>query len=57
MYFFLTHTDFGLTHKKVLLTTETQRKIENIEDIYFQIRVDWKAKIWLILKLNLGEKF
>ena len=36
VYFCPTRTHFGLTHRKVLLATETQRNMENIEDIYFQ---------------------
>ena len=32
----VTNHNTGLTHKKLLLATETQRKTENINDIYFR---------------------
>ena len=32
----VTHHNAGFTHKKLLLATETQRKTENINDIYFR---------------------
>ena len=32
----VTHHSTGLTHTKVLLATETERKMENIDDISFR---------------------
>ena len=46
----VTHHNTGLTPKKVLLATETQRKTENIDDIYF--RTDFGGVTMLCLVQN-----